>query len=397
MPLLFLCLLMLAIWLGHLASFYLVQRLPFSLMFMFGPCLPVFIPALFCVVALFIGNQLEQARSAKSYLKHLARIGSPLERDGTYEITDEALVLTTERMVLAPRWNAIDTIERGEVGWVVSADQLHFLIPYDAFASADAQRPLLSAITSRLTPEARARSREAVDFAAVAPETTVSRRPQTSPQAASDDPKEKQQDVLPDAPVAKGWLTQEQASWAAGVILARVANIGFHRWAFPLVASVSGVLLGMLVAGSMLLLPFELLLENSAVFYALWLLGPIVGGACGLAYAHKRSALLLDKAWRQGLAERGVPEQVEARWSLTGTGVRYETAHFSGHAPFASIHQVLHESDYWIIGVDALTLCIPATAFASQEDAQAFMSQLLSRIEPAARERSVSIPDEASS
>lgn len=159
----------LAIWLGHLTSFWLVQQLPVAAMMALAPWLPVFIPAYFCLVAAKAALDIEQHRVTRAYLSSLAATGAPLERQGVYEVTDDALVLTTERMVLAPRWHAIDTLERGKHGWVISADQLHFLIPFADFPDSDAQRPLLAAIAARMTSEARARSRDAVEFAEGSP------------------------------------------------------------------------------------------------------------------------------------------------------------------------------------------------------------------------------------
>lgn len=374
-----------ALWLGGFLTFWGVQQLPFAVMFAIGPWLPDIVTAVLCLVAVKLALDFEQRRAGRAYLKRLAAIGSPLERPGTYEVTPEALVLTTERMVLAPRWHAIDTLERGADGWVLSADQLHFLIPFAAFPEEDAQRPLLAAITARMTPEARARSREAVEFAegAAAELAPASQAAAAAPEGPTSSSEELS---------ASGWLTQEQASWGASVIYADVARPGFHRWAYPLTGAVTGTVVAIVAVGLLILmLPRNLLWQFPTLAFGGILMAILAGSALGLATAYKRLGLVLDKAWRSGLESRGVPLQIEARWSLTDSGLSYATARFSGEAPFSAIQQILYRHGYWIVAIDALTLCIPDTAFVSGEQARVFMSHLLARIDEPARARSVNL------
>lgn len=387
-----LALLITAIWLGHLSAFYLVQYLPFGAMFAVGPYLPVLLPAVGCLFAVVIALRIQQGLAERSYLHHLAAIGAPLERDGRYEITPDALVLHTDRVVLAPRWAAIDTIEKGRSGWVVSADQLHLLIPFEAFPDDDAQRPLLAAITARMTPEARARSRDVVEFAETVP-TDGDQNPvvaQEVGQAASTAPEDGEAAV----PEARGWLTNEQASWAASVTYARIARLGFHGWAFPLLAGVTGAVVGtavvLLVSA---LAPREFYLMHQAAMTWFGFLLTIGLATAGVVWGGRRAGVVAAKQWRLGLAARGVPDQMEATWQLTPSGLAYRTARFSGEAPYGAIQQVSREGEYWLIAVDTLTLCIPDPAFASPEDARSFIAILLERIDPPARERSVKLAE----
>ena len=376
-------LLVVAIWAGHLAAFMLVQYLPFWAMFAIGTYVPVLLPALFALAAVTVALSFEQKRLGAAYLRRLKALRIPLERDGTYRVTNDALVLETERVTIAPRWQAIDTVEKGATGWVVSADQLHMLIPFDAFADEDAQRSLLAAITSRMDADARARSREAVEFAGGAPLGMTP--PPVAAQSAAPDPAQ----AGPESPAAHGWLTLEQANWAAGVIYARIARPGLHGWLYPLTAGLAGVAAGtalMLWVG-MVISP-EIAMRHAMALTWIGYLVPITLGALGLVIGGRRSAAVIAKVWRAGLADRGVPDQVEATWRLTPTGVAYETARFSGEAPYAAIQEVLRESDYWLIACDTLTLCIPDPAFAAPGDARAFIAALLQRIDEPARERS---------
>lgn len=380
-----LVLLCLAVWAGHLATFWLVQRLPFAAMFALGPYLPVVIPALFALFCLKLAIDVEQWRAQRAYLSVLAARGIPLERTGTYHVTAEALVLRTERIDLSPRWEAIDQVERGAKGWVISADQLHLLIPFADFADPETERGLLAAITARMTPDARTRSREAIEFASAPPSPAADPSP-----AAAAGPETLVAERSPPPCEASGWLTQEQAGWAGSVVYAKVARPGFHSWAYPLTGAVTGLVVGMLVVGILgLLVPGHWMVRSPMLAGLSAFALPLLGGALGLAYANRRLGIQLAKAWRGGLALRGVPDQVEARWTLTDTGLAYHTARFSGEAAYGSLHQLLHEGGYWIVGADALTLCIPNTAFASPGEANGFMTQLLGQMSEPARDRSV--------
>lgn len=385
-------LLVAAIWLGHLSAFFLVQRLPFGAMFMLGPYLPLLLPALLCLFAVGIALNIQQRLGERSYLQHLTAIGAPLERDGSYEVTPDALVLHTERLVLAPRWAAIDTVEKGRKGWVVSADQLHFLIPFEAFPDDDAQRPLLAAITARLTPEARARSREAVEFAETAPSPVASG--EVAESRATPSATIESGTAVSFAPEASGWLTTEQSNWAASVVYARLARLGFHSWAYPLLAGVTGAVVGsvvVLVAASAAPMGFYLQ-SQAAITWGGFLL-TIAFATAGVVWGGRRAGVVAAIHWREALALRGVPDQIEASWQLTPTGLAYRTARFACEAPYAAIHQVLRNGAYWLVAVDTLTLCIPATAFASPEDMRSFIAALLDRIDAPARERSARLDE----
>ena len=100
----------------------------------------------------------------RSYLRNFTRLGIPTEIDALFEILPEGLRLSTERITIFPRWEAIDRIERHRFGWVLSADQLTYLIPHKDFADQDAERAFIGALVEKLTPQARERSKEAVEF-----------------------------------------------------------------------------------------------------------------------------------------------------------------------------------------------------------------------------------------
>lgn len=155
-----------AVWAGPLFAFWFVQRLPFEVMFAIGPSLPTTITALFALIAVLLVGSIQNRALRRAYLKNFTRLGIPTEIEALFEILPEGLRLSTDRITIFPKWHAVDTVEHGETGWVLSADQLTFLVPQESFADKDAERAFLAAVVERLTEEARARSPAAVAFAA---------------------------------------------------------------------------------------------------------------------------------------------------------------------------------------------------------------------------------------
>ncbi len=157
--------LLVAVWAGGLVTFWFVQWLPFEWMFALGPYLPTLVTALFAYLVVVLVSWVQNRAVARAYLRNFTRLGIPLEVEALYEVLPEGLRLTTERITIVPRWQSIDTVEHVKQGWVISADQLTFLLPRDSFADQAAERALLGAILERLSEPARERSRAAVEFA----------------------------------------------------------------------------------------------------------------------------------------------------------------------------------------------------------------------------------------
>jgi hypothetical protein len=158
--------LLLAVWASGPFSFWLVQQLPFEWMFTLGPHLPTFIAALFAYFVVVLAAWVQNHAMPRAYLRNFTRLGIPLEIEALYEVLPEGLRLTTGRITLIPRWQSIDTVEKVEQGWVISADQLTFLLPRESFTDEAAERALIAAILERLSEPALERSRTAVEFAA---------------------------------------------------------------------------------------------------------------------------------------------------------------------------------------------------------------------------------------
>ncbi len=160
-----------AVWAGHILSFWLVQRLPFAWMFAIGQYLPTVVPAFLAFVVVVLVSSLQSRAISRAYLGNFDRLGIPREIEAQFEVLPDGLRLSTDRITIFPRWHAVDTVERGSEGWVISADHLTFLVPGDSFADQAAERAFVAAVVSHLTAEAAERSADAVAFAAGAATT----------------------------------------------------------------------------------------------------------------------------------------------------------------------------------------------------------------------------------
>jgi hypothetical protein len=155
-----------AMWGAGPLSFLLVQRMPFEWMFAVGIYLPTILMALFGLLGIFLVTWAYSHAVRRKLLREFTRAGIPLEIEGLYEILPEGLRLTTDRIQIFPRWEAVDTIERVGAGWALSADHLTFFLPDESFADEAAQRAFVASILTHMSEPARARSRTAVEFAA---------------------------------------------------------------------------------------------------------------------------------------------------------------------------------------------------------------------------------------
>lgn len=157
--------LIIAIELGHLFAFWLVQQLPYEVMFAIGASLSTTIPALLVLVVVVFVGSLQNWAVRRAYLKNFAKRSIPTEIEATFELLPEGLRLSTDRITIFPRWAAVDAVEWSRLGWVMSADQLTFLIPRTSFADVESERAFVAALLERLPPGTRERCPRAVEFA----------------------------------------------------------------------------------------------------------------------------------------------------------------------------------------------------------------------------------------
>ena len=362
---------------GHRVAFWFVQQLPFPVMFAIGTWIPTIVTALFALVASVFAGSIQNRAVRRSYLRSFAALGIPKESDALFEILPEGLRLSTERLTLFPKWPAIDTVERHALGWVLSADQLTYLVPHASFTDENAERAFVAAIVEHLSPEARDRSPDAV---AVARTSRADPRPMEAPPAPA---------AGDEAQVAAAPITAQEMSWAGRVAFDRVARTSRHTLLYPMLTALVGGLLGMTASGLLLVfLPPTITLANVMAVAALAFVLPLMGGAFGLWLGHRRLGTILYKAYHAELAQRGAPATADCEWTVGEDGL--VTRSPRGHATtrWDAVSEVFRADAYWIVVADLSANMIPRRAFADEAIERAFIAALLARLPVLARERS---------
>jgi len=378
--------LILAVEAGHRTAFWFVQQLPFSVMFAIGASLPTIITALLAFIVVVVVGSIQNRAIHRSYLSNFTALGIPREIDALFEILPEGLRVSTERIAIFPTWQAIDMVERGKLGWVLSADQLTFLIPYRSFSGHDAEQTFIAALVAHLSSGARDRSPEAVAQAA------ATSAEQQATGAATADP---QSTAIPSA---AGQVTAHEMSWAGRVGFDRIAHTDWHTLVYPMLAALTGAMLGMVVSGSLLvLLPLTITLGNVMVFAAMAVVLPLIGGVVGLWLGHRRLGTILYKAYHSALAQRGSPPAAECEWTIGEDGLVTRSARGHGTTRWTAISEVFRADACWIVLADLSANTIPRRAFADETTERAFIGALLARLPQLARERSGAAADFAAS
>jgi hypothetical protein len=369
-----------AVWAGHAVTFWFVQQLPFAWMFAIGTYLPTLIPATFAFVVVAVVGTFQNRAVARAYLSNFERLGIPEEIEALYEILPDGLRLSTDRITIFPRWHAVDTVERGADGWVVSADHLTFLVPRDSFADETAERVFVAALVDHLSDEARHRSNATVAFASEVGAPTGDRPEDERPAPPS---------ASPPAVRASAQVTAQEMSWAGRVGFDRIARTGWHTLLYPMVAAVVGGLVGMMASGVLLVVvPLSVTLGNVMAFAALSFVLPLIGGGVGLWLGHRRLGTVLYKAYHAALAQRGSPPAAECEWRLGEDGL--VSGSTRGHATtrWDAISEVFRADGYWIVLADLSANVIPRRAFADETAERAFIGGMVARLPQLARERS---------
>lgn len=111
------------------------------------------------------GQRLCRAFALRQYRRALAARGIPLELDNAVEITPEALAVHLHGSESRYPWPVVsDLFPCGPYWAFVAMGRTEFL-PRRRFATAAEEKAFIAEALGRMTPEARARSREAEAFA----------------------------------------------------------------------------------------------------------------------------------------------------------------------------------------------------------------------------------------
>jgi hypothetical protein len=365
-----------AVWLGHLVTFWGVQQLPFEWMFAVGAYLPTLIPALLAYLVVALVASVQNGAMRRAYLANFTRLGIPKELEVRFEILPEGLRASTERITIFPRWEAVDTVERGEDGWVLSADHLTFLLPHDSFADEAAARVFVAAIVERLSESARGRSADAVAFArgdaAEAPEPPAVAAPE------------------PTGPLtARARITRQEASWAGRVGYGRMAHPDRHAFFYPALAALVGGLLGLVASGLVLMLaPLSVTLANVMVFAGITFLLPLIGSAAGLWLGYRALGRIFEKAYHAALAARGSPDEADCEWEIAEGGLITRSVRGTSTTSWEAISELFRADAYWIVLSDLGVNVVPRRAFADEVAERTFVAALVGKLSSPARDRS---------
>lgn len=157
--------LFIAIQLGQVLAFLLVQRLPHAVMFTIGPYLPAAITAVVALMFIAILNGVHERAIQRATTRMLKKLDVPDAVEAVFEVLEDGLQVDTGRAVLLYRWNSIGDVVRIADGWVVRGDTNAMFIPSAGFADVSAERDFIGAILPRLGDAACGRSDAARDFA----------------------------------------------------------------------------------------------------------------------------------------------------------------------------------------------------------------------------------------
>jgi hypothetical protein len=365
-----------AMWLGHLVTFWAVQQLPFEWMFAIGTYLPTLIPAVLAYLVVALVASMQNRAMSRAYLANFTRLGIPQEVEVRFEILPEGLRATTERITIFPRWAAVDTVERGADGWVLSADQLTFLIPHDSFADEGAARSFVAAIVEHLTERARERSHDAVAFARGEASETTEPPAKVAPQPTA-------------SLTARASITRQEASWAGRVGYARVAHPGRHAFFYPALSALVGGMLGLVASGLVLTLaPLSVTLANVMAFAGMTFILPLVGSAAGLWFGYRALGRIFEKSYHAALAARGSPEEADCEWDIADEGLVTRSPRGTSTTHWEAISELFRADAYWLVLSDLGVNVIPRSAFADEAAERAFVTALVSKLSSPARERS---------
>ena len=123
-------------------------------------------------------------------------------------------------------------------------------------------------------------------------------------------------------------------------------------------------------------------LVSLAIFIELT--GTVLGYAIGFNLAARRHA----KKFLAGIKARGTPEAMTFGYAIEPDGLTVSSERIRHHLPWAAIQELIPAPGHWLLQVDTLSVMVPKRAFGDEAAERAFLSTILERIAPDARERS---------
>ncbi|MBW8303965.1 MAG: hypothetical protein K0M78_08485 [Brevundimonas sp.] len=136
-----------------------------DLLFGFPDAIFELAPFAIALGALVVGWNLARRFALRRCRKAYADRGLISPVGTSFEIAEEALVVVTGRLRLEAPWSAVSDLFAAGPYWIVLLEGSAQFLPRRFFASPSEERAFLSELLVRMSPEARARSRDAEAFA----------------------------------------------------------------------------------------------------------------------------------------------------------------------------------------------------------------------------------------
>jgi hypothetical protein len=112
------------------------------------------------VVGWEMGEKLGLAQGFRRFLAAVAERGAPAAFPTRFRLADDGFHIDNGRLAHVAAWAAVLEVFEGPQHWLVQIDTVTVALPKRAFATREAERAFLRELASRMTPGARARSRE---------------------------------------------------------------------------------------------------------------------------------------------------------------------------------------------------------------------------------------------
>ena len=117
----------------------------------------------FGFIAVMLGGIPLMTRAIRAnQRKAWAKRGVPIASPVTYRQTEDSLVLEGPLSEIRLRWAGLTEIAPGNEAWLFIGQGVAYFLPKRLFVDIDGEQGFLEACLARMTPEARARSAEAV-------------------------------------------------------------------------------------------------------------------------------------------------------------------------------------------------------------------------------------------
>jgi hypothetical protein len=176
--------------------------------------------------------------------------------------------------------------------------------------------------------------------------------------------------------------------------IAQARMVGSQR--FMLAFQFAGLFTGMVLSSFLAqMLPFILRpfgiegdwgdqwLVSTAIFIEL--LGTVMGYAIGWNLATKRHA----RKFLAGIKKRGTPQMATFAYSLEPEAFVVSNQRLEHRVSWPALQEVIRAPEHWLLQVDTITIVLPRSAFEDEAAERRFLGDILDRMTPEARERSV--------